>query len=126
MLLTASCSTDVIGPISWLIVWPGWMLLRWRPSGLKILVIQEAFLHGRPIIAPRLGGMAEKISHQKTGLLFECGNRSDLAEQCIRLWSDQIAGFSSAERQAQNVNVQIRLRCTSLFTGIGTQPRLDE
>lgn len=43
------------------------------------MVIQEAFLHGRPVLAPRLGGMAEKVKQNQSGLLFEPGDAVDLA-----------------------------------------------
>ncbi len=43
------------------------------------LVQMEAFACGLPVIAPRLGSMAEMIDHQRTGLLFEPGSPSDLA-----------------------------------------------
>ena len=43
------------------------------------MVIQEAFLHGRPVLAPRLGGMAEKVKQDQSGLLFEPGDAVDLA-----------------------------------------------
>lgn len=35
------------------------------------LVIQEAFAAGRPVIATNLGGMREKVEHNKNGMLFE-------------------------------------------------------
>ena len=44
-------------------------------------VIIEAFSLGRPVIASRLGSMAELIDHGRTGLLFEPGNPADLAEK---------------------------------------------
>ena len=44
------------------------------------MVIQEAFLHGRPVIAPRLGGMAEKIRDGQTGILVESGSAQALEE----------------------------------------------
>ena len=43
------------------------------------MVIQEALLHGRPVLAPRLGGMAEKVKKDQSGLLFEPGDAVDLA-----------------------------------------------
>ena len=49
------------------------------------MVIQEAFLHGRPVIAPRLGGMAEKILDGQTGLLVEPGSAQAFAEAMQRL-----------------------------------------
>ena len=49
------------------------------------MVIQEAFLHGRPVIAPRLGGMAEKIQDGQTGLLVEPGSAQALSEAIHRL-----------------------------------------
>ena len=50
------------------------------------MVIQEAFQHGRPVLAPRLGGMAEKVQHELSGLLFAAGDPADLArtiERCM-------------------------------------------
>src|SRR5258708_38613706 len=43
------------------------------------LVIQEAFAAGRPVVASRLGGMAEFVTHGLNGLLFEPGDPASLA-----------------------------------------------
>ena len=45
----------------------------------------EAFLHGRPVVAPRLGGMAEKICDGQTGVLVVPGSAQALAEAMQRL-----------------------------------------
>ncbi len=48
-------------------------------------VILEAFAHRTPVIASSLGGMAELIRHEGTGLLFETENAADLARQLRHL-----------------------------------------
>ncbi len=45
------------------------------------MVLVEAFSQGLPVIASRLGGMAEIIENGVTGLHFEAGNPTDLAEK---------------------------------------------
>jgi glycosyltransferase involved in cell wall biosynthesis len=42
--------------------------------------IVEAYAAGTPVVASRLGAMEELVIHQKTGLLFEAGSASALAE----------------------------------------------
>ena len=49
------------------------------------MVIQEAFLYGRPVVAPRLGGMAEKIRDGQIGVLVEPGSAQAMAEALQRL-----------------------------------------
>lgn len=49
------------------------------------LIIHEAYATGTPVIATRLGGMAEVVSHDESGLLFERNNVKDLAAQLTRL-----------------------------------------
>ena len=49
------------------------------------MVIQEAFQYGRPVIAPNLGGMAEKVQHEFSGLLFEVGSARSISSQVRRL-----------------------------------------
>lgn len=51
-------------------------------------VIQEAFAHRIPVIATNLGGMAEMVSHGKSGLLFRVADAADLTAQLRRLLSD--------------------------------------
>ncbi len=47
--------------------------------------ILEAFAHKTPVLASRLGGMAELVEHDVNGLLFSVGDAHDLAAQFRRL-----------------------------------------
>lgn len=49
------------------------------------LVIQEAFATRTPVIATNLGGMAEAITDEVNGLLFQFGDADDLARQMRRV-----------------------------------------
>ncbi|MBX6366509.1 MAG: glycosyltransferase family 4 protein [Rhodospirillales bacterium] len=60
--------------VDWVIVPSIW----WENSPL---VIQEAFLHGRPLIVADIGGMAEKVTHGTNGLHFRVGSAEDLADR---------------------------------------------
>jgi glycosyltransferase involved in cell wall biosynthesis len=73
--------------IDWVIVPSIW----WENSPL---VIQEAFLYGKPVICSGIGGMAEKVTDGVNGLHFRTGDPRSLA-QTIRtaiespgLWED--------------------------------------
>ncbi len=69
-------------------------------------VILEAFAHRTPVIASRLGGMAELVEHNENGLLFEPGDPSDLARQIRRL----IAEPGLVERLCQGIRPVRSLR----------------
>jgi GT2 family glycosyltransferase/glycosyltransferase involved in cell wall biosynthesis len=49
------------------------------------LVIQEAFLAGRPVVASRIGGIPEFVTHGINGLLFQPDDVDDLARALMRL-----------------------------------------
>jgi len=53
--------------VDWVVVPSIW----WENSPM---VIQEAFVCGRPVICSDIGGMAEKVQHGKTGLHVPAGN----------------------------------------------------
>jgi glycosyltransferase involved in cell wall biosynthesis len=65
------------------------------------LTIVEAFAHGLPVIASRLGAMAELIREGTTGLLFEPGNADHFAEKVA--WAEahpeDLARMGRAARQ---------------------------
>lgn len=50
--------------------------------------IIEAFAKGTPVIASRLGAMAELVDDGRTGLFFEPGNARDLVVKAARLLDD--------------------------------------
>ncbi|HUG69104.1 MAG TPA: glycosyltransferase [Pirellulaceae bacterium] len=52
------------------------------------LVILEAFSHGIPVIASRLGAQRELVTHGVNGLLFDPGNAEDLRRKMKQLWED--------------------------------------
>jgi glycosyltransferase involved in cell wall biosynthesis len=45
------------------------------------LTALEAFACGLPVIASNLGSMAERVAHERTGLLFNPGDAADLADK---------------------------------------------
>ena len=49
------------------------------------ITIHEAHRHGIPVVATDLGGMAEALEHEKTGLLFPRGDERALADAIRRL-----------------------------------------
>lgn len=51
-------------------------------------VVIEAFACGRPVVASRIGALAELVRDGETGLLFEPGDAEDLAAKLIRLLRD--------------------------------------
>ena len=79
--------------VDWCIVPSVW----WESFGL---VISEAWMFKRPVIASNVGGPAERISHEKDGLLFDVADASSLARAIRRacceegLWKRLVDGIS--------------------------------
>jgi glycosyltransferase involved in cell wall biosynthesis len=63
----------LMSEIDWVVVPSRW----WENSPL---VIQEAFMHGRPVICSGIGGMAEKVANGVNGLHFVVSDPASLAE----------------------------------------------
>jgi glycosyltransferase involved in cell wall biosynthesis len=64
---------QLMSNVDWVVVPSIW----WENSPL---VIQEAFLHRRPVICSDIGGMAEKVTHGIDGLHFKVGDPGSLAQ----------------------------------------------
>lgn len=71
------------------------------------MVIQEAFIYGRPVICANIGGMAEKVTHGVNGLHFEARNAIDLADTLMEaatsegLWDALYNGIQKPISYAQ-------------------------
>ena len=84
--------SELMAKIDWVVVPSIW----WENSPL---VIQEAFLHGRPVICSDIGGMEEKVTNGVDGLHFRRGDAEHLAEVIERaattpgLWEELAAGI---------------------------------
>jgi glycosyltransferase involved in cell wall biosynthesis len=80
----------LIQSVDWVILPSTW----WENSPL---VIQEVFMHKRPILCSDIGGMAEKVENEVTGLHFQARNDIALAKTMRRaveekgLW-EQLSG----------------------------------
>jgi glycosyltransferase involved in cell wall biosynthesis len=77
------------------------------------LVILEAMKSGLPIIASDIGAISEIIEDQKSGLLFEAGNRIQLKEKLELLISDHDLRRTYGEKA--------RARYTANYTGLHFQ-----
>lgn len=49
----------------------------------------ESFIHGKPVIASNIGGIPEQVEHDKTGLLFEPANITQLKECILEYWNNR-------------------------------------
>lgn len=72
---------DLMRQVDWVIMPSIW----WENSPL---VIQESFLHGRPIIASDIGGMKEKVLDGINGLHFRVGSAEDLADRLTHVLTE--------------------------------------
>ncbi len=52
------------------------------------MTLVETFACGVPVVASRIGAIADIVQHGSTGLLFEPGDAQDLASQADLLWQD--------------------------------------
>ena len=83
--------------VDWVVVPSIW----WENSPL---VIQEAFVHGRPVICSDIGGMAEKVDHGINGLHFGVGEPDAIARAMVTatdtegLWERLRAGIPQVLR----------------------------
>ncbi len=73
---------QLIKNVDWVVVPSIW----WENSPL---VIQEAFQHRRPVICSNIGGMAEKVENEVTGLHFRMGDAQSLAETMQRAMNEK-------------------------------------
>lgn len=84
---------QLMANIDWVIV-PS---ICWEVSPL---VIEEAFMHKRPVICSNIDNMNQKVEHEKSGLHFEVGDSTDLANCITRavteegLWEKLSSGIS--------------------------------
>ncbi len=87
------------------------------------LVIQEAFRFRKPVICSDIGGMAEKVSHEKNGLHFRARDSRDLArtlKRCLTesaLWDQLESGIAPPFTIAQAVDQQL-----AWYAAIRSQP----
>lgn len=72
------------------------------------MVIVEAMACGVPVIASRLGAMAEIIDDGRTGLLFESGDAKDLASKVRRLFEHP----EKAEDMGRNARAEYEAKYT--------------
>lgn len=90
--------TNILGVTSWVVVPSIW----WENSPM---VIQEALNHQKPVIVSDIGGMAEKIKHNKTGLHFRAGSPVSLADALQKILNDPDLGSALAK----NINAPLTL-----------------
>jgi len=94
--------------IDWCIVPSVW----WEIFGL---VISEAWMFGRPVIASNVGGPAERVRHEVDGLHFEVGDAKSLAGAMRRacteegLWGRLAAGITPPEPRESMVRQYMSL-----------------
>jgi glycosyltransferase involved in cell wall biosynthesis len=93
---------ELMAEVDWVVVPSRW----WENSPL---VIQEAFLHRRPVICSGIGGMAEKVADGVNGLHFEVGDPKSLAAAITRavttpgLWAKLRAGIHAVYPMDEHV-----------------------
>jgi glycosyltransferase involved in cell wall biosynthesis len=93
---------QLMSQVDWVVVPSRW----WENSPL---VIQEAFMHGRPVICSDIGGMAEKVADGVNGLHFTVNNAARLAETIVRaartpgLWDTLRAGIPAVHSMRDHV-----------------------
>lgn len=100
---------DLIGRAAFVVVPSEW----YENCSMAVL---EAMALGKPIIASRIGGLPEQITDGETGLLFEMGNPSDLAQKMEILADNPTlrASMGQAARIKLEKEYSLKDHCASL------------
>jgi glycosyltransferase involved in cell wall biosynthesis len=67
------------------------------------LTILEAMALGRPVVAPRVGGLPEIISHGEDGLLVEGREPKKFARLCLELMENKNLRMKIGDRAAKKI-----------------------
>ena len=91
------------------------------------LVIQEAQLHGLPVIASNIGGVPESLNYDQAGYSFPAGDPSALAERITSVMADPDAATTIAVRAEQYVRGKytrgpVMERMCGLYNDLLNQP----
>ena len=79
------------------------------------LVISEAWMFKRPVICSNVGAMAERVTDEQDGLLFDVGNARSLAETIRRactedgLWEKLVTGIAAPPPRHEMVDGYLRV-----------------
>jgi len=65
------------------------------------MVLLEAMMNVRPVVASRIGGIPEIVEEGRIGLLFEPGNSKELAQKIKYLWDNPALCHQMGERARQ-------------------------
>ena len=113
--------------IDWVVVPSTW----WENSPV---VIQEAFLHGRPIITSDIGGMAEKVRHGVDGLHFRASSAESLVDRLVdairtpAIWTKLRARIrkpvTAIEAAEQHLGLYRQLAAHRARAAAGSRPRI--
>jgi glycosyltransferase involved in cell wall biosynthesis len=104
---------QLMAATDWVVVPSIW----WENSPL---VIQEAFLYGRPVICSDIGALAEKVSHDVNGLHFRRDDPHSLAETIREavstpgLWEKLRAGIPKVHSIKDHVEVLTEIYLAAL------------
>ncbi len=67
------------------------------------VVLMEAMAHGRPVVATRVGGVAELVQHESTGFVVAPGDALELAAALSTLLSDRERAAAMGRAGAESV-----------------------
>jgi glycosyltransferase involved in cell wall biosynthesis len=73
------------------------------------LMLMEAAAMERPIVATRTGGTAEIVADEETGLLFQPGDATQLADRVTRILRNREVGRTLGERARERVEREFDL-----------------
>ena len=67
------------------------------------VVLMEAMAHGRPVVATRVGGIAELVAHERTGFVVAPGDAQELADGLATLLSDPARAAAMGRAGSESV-----------------------
>jgi len=109
-LKTASQVHDLMGAAT-VTVFPS----EWYETFGRVAI--ESFAKGTPVIASRIGALAEVVNDMRTGLLFDVGNAADLAEKLAWCFHhpDELKAMRLVARQEYEQKYTAAANCKRLM-----------